>query len=155
MLNVSFIAGIAQFLGSIPSSSVSLIRISNPLEIGDTPTTYSDSWPWESFEEFECCAEGATDEELAEFTHLGVSIRKIAQRYSDHHSGLKTRVRATLHLTELEIQAVENGETPFYKTRLEEELRDYVDFDLTLVAHHQPEYLKSGDITRVGTFSVF
>jgi len=33
-----------------------------------------------------------------------------------------------------EIQAVENGETPFYKVRLEEELKDHVDFELILVA---------------------
>jgi len=40
-----FLLGIAQFLG--PSSSVSLIRISN------LPITYSNSWSWKSFEQFE------------------------------------------------------------------------------------------------------
>ena len=34
--------------------------------------------------------------------------------------------------------AVENGETPFYTARLEEELRNHLDFELTLVAC-QPE----------------
>ena len=80
------------------------------------------------------------DNDLAEFTDLGVSIRKIARRYSDHHSGLKTRVLAGLDLTESEIQAVENGEAPFYKTRLEEELGGHVDFEWIPVARHQPEY---------------
>ena len=76
---------------------------------------------------------------LAVFTHLGVSIRKIAQRYSDHHSGLKTRVQATLDLTESEAQAVQNGEVLLYKTRLEEELGDHVDFELILVTWPDPE----------------
>ena len=79
---------------------------------------------------------------------MGVSIRKIARRYSDNHSGLKTRVRATLDLTELEIRAVENGEAPFYKTRLEEELKDHVhvDFELILVARR-----RHGDEVESGT----
>jgi len=97
--------------------------------------TYSNSWPWESFEEFERRRSYVDDKDLAEFTNLGASIRKIARRYSDHHSGLKTRVRATLELTELEIQAVGNGEAPLYKARLEEELRGHVDFELILVAN--------------------
>ena len=64
--------------------------------------------------------------------------RKIARKYSDNHSGLKTRVRATLGLTELEIRAVENGESPVYKARLEEELGGHVDFELILVAWPDP-----------------
>ena len=75
------------------------------------------------------------DEDLAEFTDLGVSVRKIARRHSDNHSGLKTQVRATLALTESEIQAVENGESPVYKARLEEELGGYVNYELILVVH--------------------
>ena len=64
-------------------------------------------------------------------TLQGGFYRKIARRYSDHwHSGLKTRVRATLDLTKLEIQAVESGEAPLYKTRLEEELGDHVGSEL-------------------------
>ena len=117
--NFTFSPGITQLLGSIPSSSVSLIRVSNPLRIGGAPMTYSNSWPWK------------------------VSIRKIAQRYSDRHSGLKTRVRATLDLSESEIQAVENGEKPFYKTRLEEELGDHVDLELILVVLPEPEPYES------------
>jgi len=75
------------------------------------------------------------DKDLAEFADLGISIRKIARRYSDHHSGLKTLVRATLELSELEIRAVGNGEAPLYKARLEEELGDLVDFELIPVAN--------------------
>ena len=33
---------------------------------------------------------------------------------------------------------MENGETPFYKSRLEEELKDHVDFELILVASSSP-----------------
>ena len=136
MLNFTLYPGTAGCLDSIPSSSVSLIHIYNPYGIGDSPMTYSDSWPWESFEEFEY--RHSYDDRLVEFTHLGVSIRKIGQRYSDHHPGLKTRVRGTLDLRQSEVQAVENGETPFYKARLEEELKDHVDFELILVALRLP-----------------
>jgi len=136
MLDFGLYLGAAQCLDSIPSSSVSLIHISNPLGIGDSPMTYSDSWPWESFREFK--HRHLHDYRLVELTHLGVSIRKIGRRYSDHHPGLKTRVRGTLNLRQSEVQAVENGETPVYKVRLEEELKDYVDFELILVAP-QPE----------------
>ena len=133
VLDIIFLPGIAQFLGSIPSSSVSLIRISNPFRIGSAPMTYSESWLREEFE-----VSRTYNNYPAEFTHLGASIRKIAQRYSDNHSGLKTRVRATLGLTELEIRAVENGESPVYKARLEEELGGHVDFELILVAWPDP-----------------
>ena len=100
--------------------------------------TYSDSWPWGSFEKYERYCSCIYDEDLEEFMHLGDSIRKIARKYSDNHSGLKTRVRATLGLTELEIRAVENGESPVYKARLEEELGGHVDFELILVAWPDP-----------------
>ena len=89
--------------------------------------TYSESWLREEFE-----VSRTYNNYPAEFTHLGASIRKIAQRYSDNHSGLKTRVQTTLYLAGLEIQAVENGDVPFYKMRLEEELGGHVDFELTL-----------------------
>jgi len=97
--------------------------------------TYSDSWPWDSFEQFKLRRSCVGDDYLAELADLGVSIRKIAQRYSDHHPGLKTRVRPYLDLRRSEILAVENGEAPLYKTRLEEELGDHVDFELILVRY--------------------
>jgi len=134
VLNFGLFPRTAQFLGSIPSSSIHLVQISNPFGIGDAPMTYSDSWPWGSFEEFEHRRSCMDDDDLAVFADLGFSIRKIAQRYSDHHSGLKTRVRATLCLTESEIQAVEDGEVPFYKTRLEEELGGHVVLDFELIS---------------------
>jgi len=104
---------------------------------------YSDSWPWKSFEEFENRHSYVDDGDLAEFMHLGVSILKIAQIYSDHHSGLKTRVRATVCLTESEIQAVEDEEASFYKTRLEEESGDHVYFELILVSGPPEHELES------------
>ena len=96
--------------------------------------TYSGSWPWESFEEFEKYCSDTSDADLAEFVHLGVSIRNIARSFSGSHPGSKTRVRATLDLLESEIRAVENGETPFYNARLEEELGHHVDLELALIA---------------------
>ena len=44
---------------------------------------------------------------------------------------------------ESEVQAVENGETPVYKARLEEELKDHVDFELILVAFRLPRQPES------------
>jgi hypothetical protein len=125
--------GIAQFLGSIPSNSVSLIRLGSPIQLARAPITYSDSWPWESFEEFErYLLSLEVDGVLVEFMHLGVSIRKIAQRFSDHHPESKTRVQATLDLTELQIRAVENGEIPLFKAKLEEELGRYVNLEMAI-----------------------
>jgi len=79
-----------------------------------------------------------SESQLAELMHLGVSIRKIAQRYSGRHPGSKTRVRAGLHLKESEVRAVENGDIPFYKAKREEELADHMDFELILVPYVQP-----------------
>ena len=133
VLSVALYPDTARFLGLIPSNSVSLIHLGNPLRWGTAPTTYNDSWPWKSFEEFQLYILDLEGYDVpAEFTHLGISIRKIAQRFSDHHTGSKTRVRATLDLTESEIEAVGNGETPLFKARLEEGLGDYVDLELIL-----------------------
>ena len=85
------------------------------------------------------------DDELAEFAHLGISIRKIAQRYSGRHPGSKTRVQASLDLREPEIQAVENGDIPFYKAKLEEELGNHVDLELILVPFVQYGYKREFD----------
>ena len=70
------------------------------------------------------------DSERAVFTDLGVSIRKIAQRYSNRHPGSKTRVRASFDLEESGVRAVENGDIPSYKAKLKEDLGDCVDFEL-------------------------
>ena len=149
VLHVGLYPGIGQFLRLIPSDSVSFIRVSNYFGIGDCPTTYSDSWPWESLGEFERRSY-IEDDQLAEFTHLCDSIRKIAKRFSARHPGSKTRVQATLGLTESEIRAVENGETPLYKARLEEELGDCVDFELILI--HEPYYEHRVELQSDGTY---
>jgi len=125
-------------MGSIPSSSVSLIRLSNPIGWGNVPLTYSDSWPWKSFGEFRRCAYVDVCAEV-EFKHLGVSVRGIAQRFSDSHPGSKTKVQAFLNLWEPEIRAVQEGETPWYKERLEQELGNHVDFELILVAYTEDD----------------
>jgi len=71
--------------------------------------------------------------ELAEFTVLGASIRKIAQRYSSRHPGSKTRVLASLDLEESEIRDFENEEILSYKAKLQEVLGNHVDFELILI----------------------
>ena len=110
----------AQFLDSIPSSSVSLIHFNYPF-----------LWGYASLKEFTRLS--AVDKyELAEFAVLGASIRKIAQRYSNRHPGSKTRVRTNLILEELEIRDFENGEIPSYKAGLQEALGNHVDFELIL-----------------------
>ena len=141
MLSFSLFPAIAQFLSLIPSNSIPLIHLGNPLRLGSAPTIYSDSWPWKSFEEFEGYISDLDKYGLAEFVHLGVSIRKIARGFSDHHPGSKTRVRATLDLTESEAQAVGNGAIPIFKTRVEEELSKYVDLELIPIPcpEDQPE----------------
>ena len=133
VLSVSLFPGIARLLGSIPSSYVSLICVYNPLGWGDAPMTYTNFWPWESFGTFERPL-FVSDSELAEFTQLGVSIRKIAQRYSSRHPGLKTRVRASRGLEELAVRAVENDDVPLYKANFKEELGNCVDFKPILLS---------------------
>jgi len=103
-----------------------------PLRVGQYPNDLHQILAWESFEAFERHSIVHRDE-LAEFTHLGASIRKIAQRYSSRHPGSKTRVRASLNLEEPELRAVESGDILFYKAKLEEKLGDYADFELILV----------------------
>ena len=93
VLNFGLDPGTAECLDSIPSSSVSVIHISNPLRIGTAPMTYTNSWPWESFDEFEHYRSRMDNHDLEVFAHLGVSIRKIGQifrppfRIEDSSSG--------------------------------------------------------------------
>jgi len=137
VLDFGLSPGLAQLLGLIPSSSVSLVRVTNPSRWGYAPSTYSGSWPWESLEElYQRAYVGSSTR--AELVHLGVSVREIARRFSDRHPGSKTRVEASLNLWESEVRAVEDGETPWYKERFEEELGNHVDLELILVSY--PEY---------------
>ena len=133
VLSVGLYPGTARFLGLIPSDSVSLIRLDNPLRFGYAPMTYNDSWSWKSFEEFQLYLSDVEGYNvLSELMDLSISIRKIAQRFSDRHPGSKTRVRATLDLAESEMEAVEKGGIPLFKARLEEELGNCVELELIL-----------------------
>ena len=74
-----------------------------------------------------------SDYQLAKFTHLGVLVRRIAQRYSGRHSGSKSGVRTSLDLEESEVWVVGNGDIPFHKAKPEEELGNHLDLELILV----------------------
>ena len=126
-ISFNFDSYIGQILGSIPSSSVSLIRLCDPQ--GITGTTYNSCWghPLRVFQHYR----DGLDQLETEYAKLGVSIRKIAQGFSDHHHGLKTRVQVIYQPTEQEAQAINNGEIPFFMTTLEEELGVHVTLELT------------------------
>jgi len=134
VLGFSLSRGITRFMGSIPSNSISLINLANPFSLGHAPMAYDNSWPWKSFEEFEGYLSYLEKHRvLTEFMHMGASIRKIAQRFSDHHPGSKTRLRARLGLYRYEeAREVFNGRVPFFKASLEKELGGYVDLKLTV-----------------------
>jgi len=63
---------------------------------------------------------------------LGASIREIAQRFSERHCGLKTRVQVIYPPSREEAQAIANGEVPFFMMKLEEELGTHVALELDL-----------------------
>ena len=109
-IHSSFYSYLGRFLGSVSSNSVTLIRL-----------RFLDD----------------TDPELA---MLGVSMRKISQRFSDHNRGLKTRVQVVHQLTEQEAQAIDNnGEIPFFMTKLEEELGTHATLEPKFLPYLPPE----------------
>jgi len=118
VLHVNMYLGTAQFLDSIPSSSVSLIHFN-----------HSFLWGYESLKKITRFP-AAHKPELEKFAVLGASIRKIAQRYSSRHPGSKTRVQTNLNLNESEIRDFENGEILSYKAKLQEALGNHVDLEL-------------------------
>ena len=129
-VNLSFLVYVGHILGSIPSNSVAIIRIHNPM--GITGTTYNSCWGW-SPGKFESHLSNLEDIDIPEYERLGVSIREIAQRFSEHHRGSKTRVQVIYQPTEIEAQAIDDGETPFFMTKLEEELGTSVVLELNLL----------------------
>lgn len=121
---------IGRTLGSIPSNSVSLIHLHHPPGIAGT--TYNSCWG-HSPRFFEVRRRNLEQSEIPEYERLGVSVRKIAQRFSDHHRGRKTRVRAVYRPTETKARAIDSGEIPFFMTKLEEELGAHVILELDLL----------------------
>ena len=71
-------------------------------------------------------------DDLPEYGALGVSIRKIAQRYSERRRGLKTRVQVAYLPGCRETRAFEDGGVSFCMTKLEEELGSHVTLELDL-----------------------
>jgi len=110
-LSFPFWSYIGSIICSIPSDSVTLIRLHDPQ--GVLGTTYNSCWgiPLNHFEkrldDFKC-------DDLPEYGKLGVSIRKIAQRFSERHHGLKTRVHVIYRPAREERQAFKDGEIPFF-----------------------------------------
>jgi len=125
-----FTSFIGEVLGSIPSNSVTLVRLCEP--DGIVGTTYNRCWG-HSLSYFEACRNGLERFWIPEYERLGVSIRKIAQRFSEHHCGLKTRVQVVYQPMEMEAQAIDNGEIPFFISKLEEELGTHVTLELDLL----------------------
>ena len=129
-LSFSFVLYIGWALGSIPSNSVTLIRLRDPE--GVIGTTYNSCWGY-PLEIFERWLEPLESEKIPEYERLGVSIREMAQRFSKHNCGLKTRVQVVYLPSWEEAQAIDNGEIPFFMTKLEEELGAYVTLELDLL----------------------
>ena len=122
-------AGLA--LGLIPSTSVSLIRIRN-LD-GVQGSIYNSCWG-HSLQALQVYLKEFERSGMQEYATLGGSIRKIAQRFSNHHRGLKTRVQVIYYPTEQEAQAIDDGEIPFFMTKLEEELGAHLTLELKLLS---------------------
>jgi hypothetical protein len=127
-ISFNFDSYIGRILGSIPSNSVSLIRLRDPE--GASSTTYNGCWE-HSLRVCQTCLDKLGQFET-EYARLGVSIRKIAQRFSDHHRGLKTRVQVLYQPMGKEAQGIDNGEIPYFMTRLEEGLGAHVTLELIL-----------------------
>lgn len=125
-----FSSGIGWALSLIPSNFVALIRLLRPLGVfefveGVTPTAVVS------------CTESWLDllkrEAIPEYERLGVSIQEVAQRFSKHNHGLKTRVQVIYQPSEKEVQGFESGEIPLFMTKLEEELGTHVALELKLL----------------------
>ena len=129
--NVSLFPGTARFLSSIPSGSISLIRVFNSPGFGDVLITYSDSWPWESFGQFERHRSPTSDADLGVrafgwlSSEASPAIFQLQLWIEDPSSGL-SRPLGTGGLGSWD------GETPLFETRLEEELGNRVDLELIL-----------------------
>jgi len=128
-LSFHFYSYIGSIISSIPSDSVTLIRL-HGLE-GSIGTTYNSCWGM-PLDDFKSHLGGVIYDDLPEYGALGVSIRKIAQRYSSRHRGLKTRVQVAYQPMHRETQAFKDGEVPFCMTKLEEELGSHVTLELDL-----------------------
>ena len=126
----SFWSYIGSAISSIPSNSVTLIRLRDPW--GVMGTSYNSCWGY-SLEDFERWLEQLESDEIPEYERLGVSIREIAQRFSEHNRGLRTRIQVVYRPLDKEPQAFDNGEIPFFMTKLEEELGTHAILELDLL----------------------
>ena len=74
---------------------------------------------------------------LPEYSTLGVSIRTIAQRFSERHHGSKPRVKVVYELPRMGERVFSGGgKTPLSMTMFEEEIGAYVDLELNLCRFH-------------------
>ena len=131
-VSFSFGSYIGWLLGSIPSNSVTLIRLRHP-EGTSTGTTYNSCWGYSPYH-FESFLDDLVRFRIPEYERLGVSIRKIARRFSECHRGLKTRVQVIYPPSKKEAQAIANGEIPFFMAKLEQELGTLVTLELDLLS---------------------
>ena len=124
-----FYSYIGSIISSIPSDSVTLIRLVHGLE-GTICTTYKSYWDI-SPDHFESRFVSFGRYDLQEYGAFGVSIRNIAQRYSERHGGLKTRAQVAYLPGCRETRAFEDGGVSFCMTKLEE-LGSHVTLELDL-----------------------
>lgn len=136
-LSFRFWSYIGSIICSIPSDSVTLIRLHDPQ--GVLGTTYNSCWGI-PLSHFESHLDNFKSDDIPEYEKLGVSIRKIAQRFSERHCGLKTRVQVIHRPALEETQAFKDGEIPFFMTKLEEELGTHVTLGLNL--HPYPSHIE-------------
>ena len=130
-LSLHFYSYIGSIISSIPRDSVTLIRLVHGLE-GAICTTYKSYWDI-SLDHFESRLVSFGRDDLQEYGALGVSIRKIAQRYSERRRGLKTRVQVAYRPGGCrETRAFKDGGVSFCMTKLEEELGSHVTLELDL-----------------------
>jgi len=128
-LSFHFHSYIGSIVSSIPSDSVTLIRL-HGLE-GTIATTNKSYWGI-PLDHSESHLDNFKRRDLQEYGTLGVSIRKIAQRYSERHRGLKTRVQVAYPPGCRKARAFKDGGVSFCMTKLEEELGSHVTLELDL-----------------------
>lgn len=98
-----------------PSNSISLIRIINPPRLCecDTPEDFCKS-------NFVKCVHGRV------CNNLCVSIREVAQKFSAHNYGSKTRVQVVYAPGEPGGDATFDKETPLFMRELKKELGEHI-----------------------------
>ena len=124
----SFNSGVGRLLGLIPSDSISLIHLHNPRPRAPLSPEGLRSLSVELFDHYVSDLEQIV---VPECRYLGISLKKIARRFRDHHPGLKTQIRIHRRFadSDTDTQPLEYVDIPFLKAELKKEVGDYVTFE--------------------------